>query len=92
MRPPRWAQPTWADLGAQARLGAQVRSGGFFPPRGTPQVLLRSIRCVLVHKKSTKCFSAFGLRLVSISCDVKNMQKIATGTWHYVNRLVPKMI
>ena len=25
-----------------------------------------------------------------ISCDVNNMQKTATGTWHYVNRLVPK--
>ena len=33
---------------------------------------------------------AFGLRLVLIFCDVKNMDKIATGTWHYVNRLVPK--
>ena len=33
---------------------------------------------------------AFGLCLVLISCDVKNMQKTATGTWHYVNRLVPK--
>ena len=41
-------------------------------------------------KKSTKIFAAFGLRLVLISCDVKNMQKIATCTWHYVNRLVPK--
>ena len=41
-------------------------------------------------KKSTKSFTAFGLRLVFISCDVKNMQKTATDTWHYVNRLVPK--
>jgi hypothetical protein len=41
-------------------------------------------------KKSTKSFAVFGLRLVLISCDVKNMQKLATGTWHYVNRLVPK--
>ena len=30
------------------------------------------------------------LRDVSISCDVKNKHKTATGTWHYVNRLVPK--
>ena len=28
--------------------------------------------------------------MILISCDVKNMQKIATGTGHYVNRLVPK--
>ena len=41
-------------------------------------------------KKSTKSFAAFGLRLVLISCDVKNMQKTVTGTGHYVNRLVPK--
>ena len=41
-------------------------------------------------KKSTKSFTAFGLRLVLISCDVKIKQKTATGTWHYVNRLVPK--
>jgi hypothetical protein len=41
-------------------------------------------------KKSTKSFAMFGLRLVLISCDVKNLQKTATGTWHYVNRLVPK--
>ena len=41
-------------------------------------------------KKSTKSFTAFVLRLVLISCDVKNMQKTVTATWHYVNRLVPK--
>ena len=41
-------------------------------------------------KKSPKSFAAFGLRLVLISYDVKNMQKTTTGTWHYVNRLVPK--
>ena len=29
-------------------------------------------------------------RLILISCDVKNMEKTATSTWHYVNRLVPK--
>ena len=41
-------------------------------------------------KKSSKSFTAFGLRLVLISRDVKNMQKTTTGTGHYVNRLVPK--
>jgi hypothetical protein len=41
-------------------------------------------------KKSPKSFDAFGLRLVLIFCEVKNKQKIATGTGHYVNRLVPK--
>ena len=83
-RPPRWAQPTWA------RMGARASPGGLCPPGGTPQVLLRPIGCLLVHKNSTKSFPAFGLRLALISCDVKNMQKIATGNGHYVNRLVPK--
>ena len=82
-RPPRWAQPTWARLGLQAPL---VGCDPLELPSGT----------FLAHwmsfgpKKSTKSFAAFGLRLVLISCDVKNMQKTATGTWHYVNRLLPK--
>ena len=83
-RPPRWAQPTWV------RLGPQACPGGLCPPRGTPQVLLWPNGCLLVHKKSTKSFAVFGLRLILISCDVKNKQKIATGTRHWVNRLVPK--
>ena len=41
-------------------------------------------------KESPKRFVAFGLHLVLISCDVKNMQKTSTGSCHYVNRLVPK--
>ena len=52
--------------------------------------LLWPIGCLLVHKKSTKSFAVFGLRLILISCDVKNKQKTATGTGHWVNRLVPK--
>ena len=45
---------------------------------------------LLVHKKYPQSFVAFGLRLILIFCDVKNMEKTATGTWHYVNRLVSK--
>ena len=41
-------------------------------------------------KKSPKSFAVFGLRLVLFFCEVKNKQKIATGTGHYVNRLVQK--
>ena len=59
------------------------------PPRGTPQVLLWPIGGLLVHKKSTKNFMVFELRLILISYDVKK-QKIATSTRHWVNRLVPK--
>ena len=43
-----------------------------------------------VPKKSSKSFVAFGLHLILISRDVKNMQKTATCTAHYVNRLVQK--
>ena len=43
-------------------------------------------------EKSTKSFTAFGLCLVLISCNVKNKEKTTSGTGHYVNRLVPKMI
>ena len=43
-------------------------------------------------KNSPKSFTAFGLRLVLIFCEVKNKQKRTTGTRHCVNRLVQKMI
>ena len=81
---PRGAQPT------RARQEAQARPGGLCPPGGPPLVLLWPNRCLLVQKNSPKSFAAFGLRLVLIFCEVKNKQKIATGTGHYVNRLVPK--
>ena len=68
-RPPRWAQPTWV------RLGPQARPGGLCSPRSSPQVLSWPNRCLLVQKKSTKSFAAFGHRLILISCDVKNKQK-----------------
>ena len=41
-------------------------------------------------KESSKSCVAFGLRLILIPYDVKNMQKTATRTGHYVNWLVPK--
>ena len=41
-------------------------------------------------KKSSRSFVAFGLYLILISYNVKNMQKTTTSTGHYVNRLVPK--
>ena len=59
-------------------------------PSDPPLVLFWPNRCLLVQKISPKSFSAFGLRLVGIFCEVKNKQKTATGTGHYVNRLVPK--
>ena len=83
---PRWAQPT------RARLGLLGRPGGLCLPRGTPQAQPGPVVFLLSHKNSPWSFVAFGLRLILISRDVKNMQKTTTGTWHYVNRLVPKII
>ena len=60
------------------------------PPSGHPHVLLWPILGVLVHKNSPRSFAVFGLRLILISCDVKNKQKTATGTGHWINRLVQK--
>ena len=69
-RPPRWAQPTWAHQGALAC------PGGLCPPRGTPpQVQLWPIGFLPVHKKSTKSFAVFGLRLILIFCNVKKTSK-----------------
>ena len=45
---------------------------------------------VFWSKKVHKSFTAFGLCLVFIFCELKNKQKIASGTRHYINRLVPK--
>src|SRR4051812_46041881 len=81
---PRWEQPT------RARLGLLARPGGLFPPQGTPQVQPGPIAFLLDHKKSSWSFVAFGLHLILISRNVKNMGKTATGTWHHVYRLVPK--
>ena len=81
---PRWAQPT------RARLGLLDRPGGCRTPWSTPRCFLGPLD-VFWPKNSWRSFAAFGLRLILISCNVKNKQKkTATGTGHWVNRLVPK--
>ena len=74
----------------QGALGPPGAPWWVVPPSGHPQVQPGPIAFLLAHKKSSWSFVAFGLRLILISCDVKNMKKTATGTWHYVNRLEPK--
>ena len=66
------------------------RPGGLCPPRGTPQARPGPVLFRLAHNNSPYSFRASRLSLIFIFCDVKNMEKTATGTWHYVNRLVPK--
>ena len=72
-RPPRWAQPTWALLGAQACSAGWCSHGA--PPRcfSGPLGVFWSI------KKSTKSFTVFGLRLILIS-SCKKQAKTTTGT------------
>ena len=59
-------------------------------PSEHPQVQPGPVAFLLAHKKSSWSFVTFGLHLILISCDVKNKQKTATSTGHWVNRLVPK--
>ena len=69
-------------------------------PLGAPMWVVASTthlsRTSLAHwlpsspKKAPKIFVVTGLRLVLIFYEVKNKQKTATGTGHYVNRLVAK--
>src|SRR5215216_68766 len=90
----------------EQRVGAGDSRGGHNPPGrawasrhalvscahlGLPLRYFFGPLDVFLSKKSTKSFAAFGLRLVLIFCEVKNKPKTATGTWHYVNRLVPKI-
>ena len=74
---PRWAAPTWA------------RPGGCCSPRATPGASLAHLMSS-GPKISSRSFVAFGLHLILISCDVKNILKTTIGTGHYFNRLVPK--
>jgi hypothetical protein len=73
-----------------ARQASLAWPGGWCPPWAASPIVLLSFGCLLAQKKSTKSFASFGLRLIWIFCKSKTGQKTATGTWHYVNRLVPK--
>ena len=72
------------------RQGPGARPCGCCLPRASSPVVSWPTRFLLVQKKSTKSFAAFGLRLIWIFCKTKKGQKTGTGTGHYVNRLVPK--
>src|SRR6266536_83785 len=56
-RPLRWAQPTGA------RLGAQARPGGLCPLGAPPRCCSGLLDVFWSIKKSTKIFAVFGLRL-----------------------------
>ena len=74
---------------ARARLGAQTHPGGLCPLEAPPGASLDHMVSSGPKKISVK-FRGVWTRLILIFYDVKDKQKIATGTWHWVNRLVPK--
>ena len=43
-------------------------------------------------KNSPSIFIPFGLRLIWIYCETINMQQTGTGTGHWINMLVPKIV
>ena len=83
-RHPVGQRTTWGCLeGGTTHQGVPGPPGApcwVVPPSWHPQMLLWPTGCLLVHKKSTKSFAVFGLRLILISCDVKNKQK--NSNWH----------
>ena len=74
-------------LGAPGGLGTPW---WVVPPSGHPLGAAQAHWVPSGLEKSPKSYAVFGLLLILISCDVKNKQKTATGTGHWVNRLVPK--
>ena len=49
-------------------------------------------KIIYIPKKSPSVFIPFTLRLIWIFYETKNMQQIGTGTGHWINVLVPKII
>ena len=76
--------------GHRGRHNPPVRAKVGCAPLRAPLWYFFGLTGVRVKKNSPESFVVFGIHFVLIFCDVKNMQKTATGTWHYVNRLVPK--
>jgi hypothetical protein len=74
--------PTRERQACPARPGGRACPPGLSRPRGSfgPSTKLRG--SLLVPKKSSKSFAAFGLHLIWIFWKTKNKQKTATGTGH----------
>jgi len=72
-------------------LGPPITPWWVLHPSSSPSVASLAHWLSSGPKKSSRSCVAFGLRLILISCGVKNMLKTATDTGHYVYRLVPKI-
>ena len=73
--------PRGADAPPYLVTTSGTVSRGFFFPK-----------IIYIPKKSPSVFIPFGLRLIWIFCETKNMQQTRTGTGHWINMLVPKIV
>ena len=63
-----------------------------WPPRASYRVDSSSQKSHIFQKESPSVFIPFGLRLIWIFYETKNMQQTGTRTGHWINMLVQKMI
>ena len=80
---------------ASTRVGGNPPPGTWaclVAPSGTVSRWFFFPKIIYIPKKSPSVFIPFGLRLIWIFCETKNMQQIGTGTGHWINMLVPKII
>ena len=78
--------------GSRARLTPGARPPASWPPRASYRVDSSSQKSQIFQKKSPSVFIPFGLRLIWVFCETKNMQQTGTGTGHWINMLVPKIV
>ena len=85
-----------AKEGHQPPYGVATRVRGAppasWPPPASSRVDFSSQKSHIFQKKSSSVFIPFGLRLIWIFCETKNMQQTGTGTGHWINMLVPKIL
>ena len=72
--------------------GSGARLLASWPPRAPSRVDSSSHILQIFQKYSPSIFIPFGLRLIWGFCETKNMQQTGTGTGHWINMLVPKIV
>ena len=92
-----WEVKSTRDDARGAHEGARRTQGGGRPPVSwTPRASCRvdssSEKSQIFQTNSSSVFIPFGLRLIWIFCETKNMQQTGSGTGHCINMLVPKII
>ena len=77
---PRARLPPWGTAPCLVATPDTVSRWFYFP------------KIINIPKKSLSVFIPFGLCLILGFCETKNMQQTGTGTRHWINMLVPKII